>query len=191
MTPSECADPPALRLTDVGVRRIVALRGDLPSGYGAGGDAGEFRYASDLVAFDASNFAGAKLYDYTFSFNGFAATLTPRQVARLAQEPNVVAVAPDERRRPLTDNTPSELGLTGGGGLWASGGPDGTVGEDVVIGVIDTGIWPEHPSFSDQADFSFKPGNIGRRTVTAAAGVGGKTTGVPGSTAIAATLTPG
>lgn len=31
-----------------GVRRIVALRGDLPSGYGA---SGEFRYASDLVAF--------------------------------------------------------------------------------------------------------------------------------------------
>ena len=31
-----------------GVRRIVALRGDLPSGYGVGG---EFRYASDLVAF--------------------------------------------------------------------------------------------------------------------------------------------
>jgi methylenetetrahydrofolate reductase (NADPH) len=31
-----------------GVKRIVALRGDLPSGYGA---AGEFRYASDLIAF--------------------------------------------------------------------------------------------------------------------------------------------
>ncbi len=31
-----------------GVTRIVALRGDLPSGYGSGG---EFRYASDLVAF--------------------------------------------------------------------------------------------------------------------------------------------
>lgn len=31
-----------------GIRRIVALRGDLPSGYGLGG---EFRYASDLVAF--------------------------------------------------------------------------------------------------------------------------------------------
>ncbi len=31
-----------------GVERIVALRGDLPSGYGA---SGEFRYASDLVAF--------------------------------------------------------------------------------------------------------------------------------------------
>lgn len=32
-----------------GVRRLVALRGDLPSGMG--GDAGELRYASDLVAF--------------------------------------------------------------------------------------------------------------------------------------------
>jgi methylenetetrahydrofolate reductase (NADPH) len=34
--------------TAAGIRRIVALRGDLPSGYGVGG---EFRYASDLVAF--------------------------------------------------------------------------------------------------------------------------------------------
>ncbi len=33
---------------EAGVSRIVALRGDLPSGYGA---SGEFRYASDLVAF--------------------------------------------------------------------------------------------------------------------------------------------
>jgi methylenetetrahydrofolate reductase (NADPH) len=35
-------------LRDNGVKRLVALRGDLPSGYGAGG---EFHYASDLVAF--------------------------------------------------------------------------------------------------------------------------------------------
>ena len=36
------------QLQAMGVRRIVALRGDLPSGYGLGG---EFQYASDLVAF--------------------------------------------------------------------------------------------------------------------------------------------
>ncbi|GAB4204125.1 MAG: methylenetetrahydrofolate reductase [NAD(P)H] [Tibeticola sp.] len=35
-------------LQAMGVRRLVALRGDLPSGYGLGG---EFHYASDLVAF--------------------------------------------------------------------------------------------------------------------------------------------
>jgi methylenetetrahydrofolate reductase (NADPH) len=36
------------QLRSMGVKRLVALRGDLPSGYGAGG---EFHYASDLVAF--------------------------------------------------------------------------------------------------------------------------------------------
>lgn len=36
---------------EAGIRRIVALRGDLPSGYGNSGALGEFRYASDLVAF--------------------------------------------------------------------------------------------------------------------------------------------
>jgi methylenetetrahydrofolate reductase (NADPH) len=35
-------------LKTMGVKRLVALRGDLPSGYGTGG---EFHYASDLVAF--------------------------------------------------------------------------------------------------------------------------------------------
>ena len=35
-------------LQAMGVKRLVALRGDLPSGYGSGG---EFQYASDLVAF--------------------------------------------------------------------------------------------------------------------------------------------
>ena len=35
-------------LRAMGVNRLVALRGDLPSGYGVGG---EFHYASDLVAF--------------------------------------------------------------------------------------------------------------------------------------------
>ncbi|HVE53255.1 MAG TPA: methylenetetrahydrofolate reductase, partial [Ramlibacter sp.] len=36
------------QLTSMGVTRLVALRGDLPSGYGIGG---EFHYASDLVEF--------------------------------------------------------------------------------------------------------------------------------------------
>jgi methylenetetrahydrofolate reductase (NADPH) len=34
-----------------GVRRVVALRGDLPSGFGGSSALGEFRYASDLVSF--------------------------------------------------------------------------------------------------------------------------------------------
>ncbi len=37
-----------ITLKAMGVKRLVTLRGDLPSGYGTGG---EFHYASDLVAF--------------------------------------------------------------------------------------------------------------------------------------------
>ncbi len=44
------------QLQAMGVRRLVALRGDLPSGYGLGG---EFTYASDLVAFIRAEFGQA------------------------------------------------------------------------------------------------------------------------------------
>jgi Subtilase family/Fibronectin type-III domain/Peptidase inhibitor I9 len=111
-------------------------------------------HADALSAAGASS--SAKFYDYTFSFNGFAAELTAAQAARLAQQPNVVSVSQDEIRQPMTDNTPTFLGLTGEDGLWASG-VDGTVGEDVITGVIDTGIWPEHPSFSDETDLGHDP----------------------------------
>ncbi len=43
-------------LKAMGVKRLVALRGDLPSGYGVGG---EFQYASDLVAFIRLEFGDA------------------------------------------------------------------------------------------------------------------------------------
>ena len=43
-------------LQSMGVKRLVALRGDLPSGYGGGG---EFHYASDLVAFIRSETGSA------------------------------------------------------------------------------------------------------------------------------------
>ncbi|HUC32536.1 MAG TPA: S8 family peptidase, partial [Ilumatobacteraceae bacterium] len=103
----------------------------------------------------------AKLYDYTFSYNGFAVQLTPAQAAKLAVQPGVVAVTPEQIRQPMTDNTPIDLGLAGPGGLWATGGAGGTsmVGENVVIGVIDTGITPEHPSFSDEVDLGHDPAN--------------------------------
>jgi len=104
---------------------------------------------------------GEKFYDYFYSFNGFAAVLTPAQAVAMAKLPDVVMLFLDELKFPVTDNSPDFLGLSAGGGLWDLG----ILGEDVIVGVIDTGIWPEHPSFSDQEDLVDRPGNSGKRTL--------------------------
>jgi subtilisin family serine protease len=89
--------------------------------------------------------AGKKSYSYGFAFNGFAAELTEAQAAKLAATPGVLGVVKDEIRKIATTNTPTFLGLTGPNGFYAQ---TGASGEGIVVGVIDTGIWPEHPSFA-------------------------------------------
>lgn len=100
--------------------------------------------------------ASKKLYDYSYSYNGFAAKLTAAQANKLAVAKGVVAVTPDKLHEVDTSSTPTFLGLTDPGGLWAQlGGPTGTrtvagAGEGIVIGVVDSGVWPESKSFSDR-----------------------------------------
>ena len=88
---------------------------------------------------------GAKVYNYRFAFNGFAARMTEADAEALRANPGVVNVWKDEIMKIQTDTSPTYLGLTKGGDKWKKG----FVGEDIVIAVIDTGIWPEHPSFAD------------------------------------------
>ena len=101
-----------------------------------------------------------KVYSYVYAYNGFSALLTPYQAASLAFQPGVLSVQADELRQLETDNSPDFLGLSADGGAWDSG----YLGEDVIVGVIDTGAWPEHPSFSDQVDLVDRPGESGKRT---------------------------
>ncbi|MBP7547339.1 MAG: S8 family serine peptidase [Corallincola sp.] len=89
------------------------------------------------------------LYHYTQAFNGFSAKLSPAAAAKLRTNPEVVAIWPDRLMKPQTANTPAFLGLTSASGLHSSG----VKGEDVVVGVVDTGIWPEHPSFADDGSY--------------------------------------
>jgi subtilisin family serine protease len=93
---------------------------------------------------------GRKLYDYNYTFNGFAAELTDAQAAKIAGMPGVLAVSADEIHYEDTASTPNFLGLTASGGIWEKLGGVGNAGEGVIIGIIDTGIWPENPSFSDR-----------------------------------------
>jgi subtilisin family serine protease len=90
------------------------------------------------------------VYTYEHSFNGFAATLTTSQFEKLKNNPDVLNIWPDELLQMDTANTPEFLGLTAPGGLHTLG----TKGEDVIIGVVDSGVWPENPSIRDDM-----PGN--------------------------------
>src|SRR5688572_26020272 len=98
---------------------------------------------------------GQKLYSYGFTFNGFAAKITPQQAAALAKEAGVVAVNEDEALRLDTSSTPNFLGLDAPNGLWNQLGGLGDkknagAGEGIIIGMVDSGIWPESKSFSDR-----------------------------------------
>ncbi|MBI3241185.1 MAG: S8 family serine peptidase [Chloroflexi bacterium] len=93
---------------------------------------------------------GRKLYDFRYTFNGFAAELSDAQVASLKATAGVAAVTKDTLSHMDTSSTPAFLGLTAPGGLWDQLGGVGNAGEGVIVGVVDTGIWPENPSFSDR-----------------------------------------
>ncbi|MBP8947879.1 MAG: S8 family serine peptidase [Candidatus Promineofilum sp.] len=106
----------------------------------------------------AASVGARKLYSYVYAFNGFAAEMSAADAAKLRQNPNVVAVTKNEMVTVDTSSTPDFLGLTAKKGLWAKLGgvrpglglPRPGPGENIVIGIIDSGIWPEQPSFTDR-----------------------------------------
>ena len=88
-----------------------------------------------------------KIYSYQYSLNGFAARMTEVEAAKMKHLPEVLHVWEDEIRPLVTDDSARFLRLFDReSGLR---GPAGLNGEDVVIGVIDSGIVPNHPSLDD------------------------------------------
>ncbi len=87
------------------------------------------------------------IYSYRYALNGFAARLTPAQAVKVEHMQEVLRVWEDEVR-PLTTNFSADfLGLfESPDGLR---GPLGLTGDGVVIGVIDSGIAPQHPAVQD------------------------------------------
>lgn len=88
---------------------------------------------------------------YTNSINGFAAVLEEEEASALAKHPDVVSVFLNKARKLHTTHSWSFLGLEKDGvvppsSLWKKA----RYGEDVIIGNLDTGVWPESKSFSDE-----------------------------------------
>ncbi|CAI6012553.1 unnamed protein product [Closterium sp. NIES-65] len=88
------------------------------------------------------------LYSYKHTSNGFAARLMARQLWRLRRHPAVASVRASRVFRRQTSDSPQFLGLPGK--VWPAVGGQSKAGEGTVVGIVDTGIWPEHPSFSDK-----------------------------------------
>jgi len=92
----------------------------------------------------------AIFYSYTRNINGFAAVLDEEQAAEIAKHPEVVSIFPNNAKKLHTTRSWNFLGLERNGVV-----PTGSIwnkarfGEDTIIGNLDTGVWPESESFSD------------------------------------------
>jgi len=87
------------------------------------------------------------LYAYDTVLTGFAAKLSSNQLAAIKATESCMGAYPDEVRKLHTTYTPRFLGLKRGQGLWSE---STGYAANVIIGVVDTGVWPEHPSFADK-----------------------------------------
>ncbi|XP_051144854.1 subtilisin-like protease SBT2.5 [Andrographis paniculata] len=94
--------------------------------------------------------AYVKLYSYTHLLNGFAVDIKGDDMLHsLRHAEGVQSIQEDVKIEKFTTHTPDFLGIPEG--AWPSLGGSNVAGDGVVIGLIDTGINPAHPSFTTKA----------------------------------------
>ncbi|CAD6205068.1 unnamed protein product [Miscanthus lutarioriparius] len=120
------------------------------------------------------------LYSYSASTHGFAAALLPSHLPLLRGSPEVLQVVPDEVFQLQTTRSLEFLGFLTPAYQPAIGNLEAAT-HDVVIGVLDTGVWTESPSFAGgnlpppparwkgvcEAGVDFPPSLCGRKLVGA------------------------
>ena len=111
---------------------------------------------SQIVAELASRVPGAAVgRSLRTVYGGIAAVVPANQVAAILAIPGVVAVQVDALNQPLTDSSPEFINAPP---VYADLGTTANAGQGVIYGNLDTGIWPEHPSFADQGNLPAPPG---------------------------------
>jgi subtilisin family serine protease len=89
------------------------------------------------------------------TYGGVALTLPSNQVAALLKLPGAVAVQRDRLERPLTDASPAFIGAPTIYDQLGQTADD--AGKGAIVGVLDTGAWPEHPSYVDHGNLPAPP----------------------------------
>ncbi|PIN22915.1 Tripeptidyl-peptidase II [Handroanthus impetiginosus] len=87
------------------------------------------------------------IYSYRHGFSGFAAKMTKSQAQFIAELPDVIEVFPNRLYKLHTTRSWDFLGLS----QYSTSDllHDSNQGDGVIIGVVDSGIWPESESFKD------------------------------------------
>ncbi|HET8657558.1 MAG TPA: S8 family serine peptidase, partial [Micromonosporaceae bacterium] len=124
--------------------------------------AGEQRYESYLAGREAAVVGGLQRrvpgltvhQRLRVVYGGVSATVPANRIGDLLTVTGVVAVQRDELHAPLTDSSPGFIGATT---VYPQLGGDRNAGKGVIFGVLDTGAWPEHPSFADQGHLPAPP----------------------------------
>lgn len=117
------------------------------------------RYLGDRKSEVLATVANAPVIaDYSVVLNGFAVMLTDAEVLTLKSNAAVADIQADQPRHLDTVSTSNFLGLSTNGGLWSKIAAGAHLkGEDIVVGIVDGGIWPENPAFADRVDANGKP----------------------------------
>lgn len=88
-------------------------------------------------------------YVYDVVLNGLTLELSAEEAAAIADLPMLASVRPNFTRQLLTDRGPRWIGATALWGASNACAPGGKCGEGIIVGIIDTGINTDHPSFAD------------------------------------------
>ncbi|KAI3513101.1 hypothetical protein L1887_20427 [Cichorium endivia] len=93
----------------------------------------------------SSSSSSKLIYSYTNAINGFTAVLSPSELEIVKNSPGYLSSIKDTTVQLDTTHSTKFLGLNSKTGAW----PVAEYGKDVIIGVVDTGVWPESGSFDD------------------------------------------